>query len=106
MVVSEQVFAALYGQPSSSSMTQTRYNLYNSQAGETNAHYDTAADALEYDRPPRDGITCLSIDSGPPGRPLLINAISCHCYAKGNACKAVNCSCKCVKLSFHRVKFS
>ena len=35
MVVSEQFFAALYGQPSSSSMTQTRYNLYNSQAGET-----------------------------------------------------------------------
>ncbi len=71
MVVSEQFFAALYGHPSSSSMTQTRYNLYNSQAGETNAHYVTAADALEY-LPPRDGITCLSIDSGPPGRPLLI----------------------------------
>ena len=28
MVVSEQFFAALYGQTSSSSMTQTRYNLY------------------------------------------------------------------------------
>ena len=60
MVVSEQFFAALYGQPSSSSMTQTRYNLYNSQAGETNAHYVTAAYALEY-LPPRDGITCLSM---------------------------------------------
>ena len=75
VVVSEQFFAALYRQPSSSSMTQTRYHLYNSQAGETNAHYVTAADALEY-LPPRDGITCLSIDSGSPGRPLLINAIS------------------------------
>ena len=105
MVVSEQFFAALYGQPSSSSMTQTPYNLYNSVAGETNAQYDTAADALEY-RPPRDGITCLSIDSGPTGRPLLINAISCRCCAKGNACKAANCSCNCVKLSFHRLKLS
>ena len=28
LVVSEQFFAALYGQPSSSSMTQTRYNVY------------------------------------------------------------------------------
>ena len=54
MVVSEQFFAALYGQPSSSSMTQTRYNLYNSQAGETNAHYVIAADALEY-LPPEMG---------------------------------------------------
>ena len=27
VVASEQFFAALYGQPSSSSMTQTRYNL-------------------------------------------------------------------------------
>ena len=73
MVVSEQFFAALYGQPSNSSMTQTRYNVYNSQAVETNAHYVTAADALEY-LPPRDGIIYLSIDSGPPGRPLLIIA--------------------------------
>ena len=74
-----------------------------SQAGETNV---TAADALVY-LPPRDGITCLSIDSGSPGRPLLKNAISCHCCAEGNACKhckAANCSCNCVKLSFHRVK--
>ena len=105
MVVSEQLFAVLHWQPSSSSMTQTRNNLYNSQAGETNAHYVTAADVLEY-LPPRDGITCLSIDSGPPGRPLLINAISCHCCAKGNACKAANCSCNCVKLSFHHVELS
>ena len=73
MVVSEQFFAALYGQPSSSSMTQTQYNLYHSHAGETNAHYVAAAEALEY-LPPRNGITCLSIDSGLPGRPLLINA--------------------------------
>ena len=80
VVVSEQFFAALYGQPSSSSMTQTRYNLY-SQAGETYAHYVTAADTREY-LPPRDGITCLSIDSGPPERPLLMNAISCHCCAE------------------------
>ena len=60
MLVSEQFFAALCGQPSSSSMTQTRYKRYNSQAGETCVHYDTAADALEY-LPPRDGITCLSM---------------------------------------------
>ena len=46
-----------------------------SQAGETNAHYVTAADLLEY-LPPRDGLTCISIDSGPPGRPLIMNAIS------------------------------
>ena len=105
MCVSEQFFAALCGQPSTRSMTPTRYTLYNSQAGETNAHYDTAADALEY-RPPRDGITCLSIDSEPPGRPLLINAISCHCCAKRNTCKAANCSCNCVKPNFHRVKLS
>ena len=26
-----------------------------------------------------DGITCPSIDSGPPGPPLLINVISCRC---------------------------
>ena len=64
MVVLEQFFAALYGQPSISSMTQTRYNLYNySQAGEPNVHYVTAADVLDY-LPPRDGITCLSINSG------------------------------------------
>ena len=49
-------------------MTQTRYNLYNySQAGEPNVHYVTAADVLDY-LLPRDGITCLSINSGPPGQ--------------------------------------
>ena len=58
---------------------------------------------LEY-LPPRDGITCLSIDSGPPRRPILMNAISCHSFAEGNACKAANCSCKCVKLSCNRVQ--
>ncbi len=86
-------------------------SLY-SQAWETKAHYVTAADAIEY-LPPRDGITCLSIDSGPPGRPLLMNAISCHYCAEGNACKAANCSCNCVELScncvklgFHRGKLS
>ena len=99
------VVVSEHGQPSCSSMTQTRYNLYNSQAGETNVHYVTAAHALDY-RPPRDGITCLSIDSGPPGLPLLINAISWQCCAKGNACKAANCCCNCVKLGFHGMKLS
>ena len=34
-----------------------------------------------------DGITCPSIDSGPPGPPLLMNVISCRCRAKDKACK-------------------
>ena len=33
MVVSEQFFAALCGQPSNTSMTQTRYNLYTRKQG-------------------------------------------------------------------------
>ena len=44
-------------------------------------YFVTVADALEY-LAPWNRITCLSIDSGPPGRPLLMNAISCHCCAK------------------------
>ena len=72
MVVSEQFFKALHGQSSSSSMTQTRSNLYIRKQGNQCALYATyiyiytAADALEH-LPPRDWITCLSMDSGPPG---------------------------------------
>ena len=46
-----------------------------------------------------DGITCPSIDSGPPGPPLLMNVISYCCRAKDKACKEGNCSCYHEKLS-------
>ena len=39
-----------------------------------------------------DCITCLSVDSGPPGPSLLMNVISCRCLAKDKACKKGNCS--------------
>ena len=38
-----------------------------------------------------DGITCPSIDNGPP--PLLMNVIRRRCRAKNKACKEGNCSC-------------
>ena len=55
------------GRPHGSLRTVLRSNVRTnplqsvySQAGETNVHYVTAADALEH-LPPRDGITCLRL---------------------------------------------
>ena len=56
----------------------------------------------EYGCEIKDGIgpiyTDLCINSSPPGRTLLINALltnatSCHCCAEGKACKEANCIC-------------
>ena len=118
---------ALYGQPSGSSMTQARYNVYTRKQGKPmrilllpstdlnlflhvkRAHLQMLlwkpADQLgppdvsitEYGWEIQDGLICPSIYSGPPGPPLLMNVISCR--AEGNACKETNCSCHRVKLS-------
>ena len=128
-VVGEQFFVALYGQPSGSSMTQARYNVYTRKQGKPmrimslpptdlnlflhvkRAHLQMllwkAADQLgppdvsitEYGCEIQDGHICPNIYSGPPGPPLLMNVISCRCRAEGNACKETNCSCHRVKLS-------
>ena len=127
--VGEELFVALYGQPSSSSMTQARCNLYTCKQRKPmhimslpptdpniflpvkRAHLQMllwrAADQLgppdvsitEYGWEIQDGIMCPSIYSGPPGPPLLMNAISCRCRAEGKSCKDNNCSCRRVKLS-------
>ena len=128
-VVGEQFFVALYGQPSGSSMTQARYNVYTRKQGKPmrimslpptdlnlflhvkRSHLQMllwkAADQLgppdgsitEYGWEILDGLICPSIYSGPPGPPLLMNVISCRCRAEGNACKETNRSCHRVKLS-------
>ena len=120
MAVGQQFFAALHGQPTGTSMTQARYNLYIRKQGkpqrilllpptDTNlylhvrrAHLQMllwkAADQqgspdvsiAEYGWKIDDGITCPSIDSGPPGPPLLINVISCRCRAKDKAHQVMN----------------
>ena len=115
MAVGEQFFAALYGQPTGTSMTQARYNLYTRKQGKplrimllppTGTHLYLhvrcahlqmllwkATDQQGHPDVSIDGITCPSIDSGPPGPPLLMNVISCRCQAKDKACKEGNCSC-------------
>ena len=52
MADGEQFFVALFGQPSGSSMTQARYNLYTRKQGKP-AYHVTAADRLE-SLPPRE----------------------------------------------------
>ena len=129
MAVGEQFFLALYGQPSSSSMTQARYNLYTCKQGKPmrimslpstdfnlflrvkRTHLQMllwkAADKLgtpdvsttEYGWDFQDGLICPSIYSGPPGPPLPMNVISCRCRAEGKVCTEANCSCQRVKLS-------
>ena len=129
MAVGEQFFVALYGQPSSRSMTQAHYNLYTRKQGKPMrimsmpptdlniflhvklAHLHMllwkAADQLghpdvpitEYGWEIQDGPICPSIYSGPPGSPLLMNVISCRRRGEGNACKEANCSCHRVELS-------
>ena len=129
MAVGQQFFAALYGQPTGTSMTQARYNMYTRKQGkplsimllpptDTNiylhvqhAHLQMLLwEAADHQRPPDDSIseygwkiddgkTCPSIVSGPPGPPLLMNVISCRCRAKHKACKECNCSCYREKLS-------
>ena len=129
MAVGEQFFVALYGQPSGSSMTQARYNLYTRKQAKPmrimslpptdlnlflhvkRAHLQMllwkAADQLgppdvyitEYGWEIQDGQICPSIYSGPPGPPLPMNVISCRCRAEDKSCKETNCSCHRVKLS-------
>ena len=53
MAVGEQFFVALYGQPSGSSMTQARYNLYTRKQEKPMHNHVTAADRLE-SLPPRE----------------------------------------------------
>ena len=129
MAVGQHFFAALYGQTTGTSMTQARYNLYTHKKvkplrimllppTDTNlyllvrrAHLQMLLwKAADQQGPPDvyiadygwkidDGIICPSIDSGPPGPPLLMNVISCRCRAKDKACKEGNCSCYRKKLS-------
>ena len=119
----QQFFAALYGQLTGISMTQTRYNLYTCKQRkplrimllpptDTNlyihvrhAHMEMLlwkaagqqcppnVPISEYGWKKDDSITCPSIDSGPPGPPLPTDVISCRCRAKDKACKEGNCSC-------------
>ena len=129
MAVGQHFFAVLYGQPTGTSMTQARYNLYTRKQAkplrilllpptDTNLYLHVrrthlqmllwkAADQqgspdvsiADYGWKIDDGITCPSTDSGPPGPPLLMNVISCRCRAKDKACKEGNCSCYRDKLS-------
>ena len=129
MVVGQHFVAVLYGQPTGTSMTQARYNLYTRKQPkplrimllpptDTNlylhvrrAHLQMLLwKAADQQEPPDvsiadygwkidDRITCPSIDSGPPGPPLLMNVISCRCRAKDKACNEGNCSCYREKLS-------
>ena len=118
-----QFFAALYGRPTGTSMTQARYSLYTRKQGkplrimllpptDTNlylhvrrAHLQMLLSKAADQQGPSDvsisengwktddGITYPNIDSGPPGPPLPMNDISCRCRAKDKACKEGNCSC-------------
>ena len=129
MAVGQHFFAALYGQPTGTSMTQARYNLYTCKQAkplrimllpptDTNLYLHVRRAHLQMllwkaadQQGPRDvyiaysgwkidnGITCLNTDSGPPGPPLLMNVISCRCRAKDKACKEGNCSCYREKLT-------
>ena len=73
MAVGEQFFVALYGQPSGSSMTQARYNVYTRKQGKTYAYHVTAADRLD-SLPPREtsSFTDATMEgsrpAGSPGR--------------------------------------
>ena len=106
MAVGQHFFAALYGQPTSTSMIQARYNMYTRKQAkplrimllpptDTNlylhvrpAHLQMLLwKAADQQGPPDvyiadygwkidNGITCSSTDSGPPGPPLLMNVIA------------------------------
>ncbi len=129
MAVGQKFFAALYGQPACTSMTNARYNLYTRKQGkplrimslpptDTNLYHHVRRahlqmllwKAADQQGPPdvsisdygwevKDGRTCPYIDSGPPGPPLLMNVISCRCRATDKACKQANCSCHHEQLS-------
>lgn len=129
MAVGQQLFASLYGQPAGPSMTQARYNLYTRKQGKLlrilslpptdqnlylhvrRAHLQMLlwkapnkqgppdVSISEYGWELEDGIAFPCIHSDPPGPPLLMNMISCHCQVKGKACKEGNCSCHHEKLA-------
>ena len=133
MAVGQQFFAAPYGQPTGTSMTQARYNLYTRKQRkptrrillpptDTNLYLNVRRahlqmllwKAADQQGPPDvstsqycwkidDGITCPRTDSGPPGPPLLMDVISCRCRAKDKACKEGNCSCYHVKTQLHNL---
>ena len=106
IVVRQHFFSALCGHPAGTLMTQARYNLYTRKQGEplrnmllpptdTNLYLNVRRahlqkwlwKAADQQGPPDvstsengwkidDGITCPSIDIGPPGPPLLMRALA------------------------------
>ena len=107
MAVGQHFFAALYGQPTGTSMTLARYNLYTLTQAKPlrimllppDVSGPPDVSIADYGWKIDGWITCPSTDSGPPGPPLLMNVISCRCRAKDKACKEGNCSCYREKLS-------
>lgn len=124
METGKHFFAAIYGQPPGSSMSEARYKMYSRKKGkpmrimalpptESNllfhvrrAHLQMILwKAADQQSPPqlditqfgwemKDGILSPSFDTGPAAPPGLIDVISCGCKSGGKSCSTERCSCQ------------